>query len=130
MFRSPSFQRRREIWESNYGRDEGWFVELDGVCVAELVDCQFVDHFWDSYRIVPIANELDIHDELFQRSFWDNVDHLTYRNRKFGDTSRSAWPAATPLTNDGRVVMRGLYLEVKDPSWLDRWLIWWDKPTT
>lgn len=124
---SLAYQRRLEIWQSDFGRDEGWYVELEGVRVAELVDCQGQQMFWDAYRIVPLENELGIRDQLFQRAFWDNSQLLTFRNRKFGDIAESAWPAAKVFDEEGRVVMRSLYLSISAPTWFDGWVLWWLK---
>lgn len=128
MHFSDSYKRRLQIWQSNYGRDDGWYVELEGVRVAELVDCQFVDMFWDCYRIIPLENELNVNDELFQREFWDNFQKLIFRSRSLGDVADSAFPGATPLDQEGRLVMRGLYLHIDNPSWLDRLAMWWVGP--
>ena len=128
MLLSPSYQRRLRIWQTNYGRDEGWHVELEGVRVAELVDCQFADHFWDSYQIVPVANEWEDEKGLLKRMFWDDFKNLTFRNRTFEEVANAAWPSSNPLNEEGRVYMRALYLNIGHPSWLDRLMMKWHLP--
>ncbi|MBI1246673.1 hypothetical protein GC197_02370 [bacterium] len=117
------FHSRLLIWESNYGRDYGWYVEIDDQKIAELVDPEYVEMFWDAYRIVPIdcplANSCDFHSP----EFWDGFDEMTFRSKKFGVVV-SAFPAATPLSPGGRVLMRGLYLPIRGPGIVERAVMW------
>lgn len=120
MVFSPAYVRLQRIWQSDYGRDAGWSVEFRGVRVAVLLDCHSFDMFRDSYRIVPVENELGIQSELFSDAFWNRFEELTFRNLAFDDSASGAFPAAHRLDADGRLVMRGLYLKARSPNWLDR----------
>lgn len=117
------FHHRLLVWESNYGRNCGWYVEVDNQKIAELVEPEFVEMFWDAYRIVPIdcppANLVD----FYSSEFWDAFGKLTFRSKEFGVVV-SAFPAATPLSPDGRVLMRGLYLPIRDPDIVERAVLW------
>src|SRR5690242_10322255 len=44
-------QHRLRILETDFGRDAGWSVELDGRVIAVLTEPQFVDMFWESCAI-------------------------------------------------------------------------------
>ena len=125
MSLSEDYRKLLETWRSNYGREHGWYVEYDGVCVAELVDCEFYEMFWDAYRIVPVANTLRVEEaDLKAPEFWEEVDRFRYRNRFTGDVAEDAFAAADPLTETGQLVVRGLYVDVRSPNCVDRWINW------
>jgi hypothetical protein len=48
-------ERRLRIFETNYGREAGWYVEHAGRRVALLTAPRFEEMFWDSYRIEPLT---------------------------------------------------------------------------
>jgi hypothetical protein len=66
--------RRLQTIESNYGRDQGWFVEVAGKTVAVLTDCRFEDMFWDSYRVEPTASDPDVAAPVLSEEFWNRID--------------------------------------------------------
>src|SRR5689334_19706275 len=113
---SLAMLRGLRILESNYGRDFGWFVEVEGRAVAVLTDCQWADIFWDSYRV----DVLDDGDEFFTDAFWDRCDRLAFRNREFGDVASLAFPcghAGSMLKDTGRILVRRCYLDLRRYPW-------------
>lgn len=51
------FERPRKLATSNYGREYGWFIELNGKVVGELVYLDCAEMFWDWYRVVPSSED-------------------------------------------------------------------------
>jgi hypothetical protein len=122
-----AYKRRLRILETDYGREAGWFVELEGRAVAQLTEPRFEDMFWDSYRLEPLTGDAELRRQILTKPFWDDFSRLTFRSCEFGDAVPQAWPAGDVFTEDGRVKLRGLYLTVR-PSWLWPWewpIIWW-----
>ena len=50
-------ERRLRIFETDYGRQVGWFMEHHGRRVAELTEPRCEDMFWDSYRIDLLTDD-------------------------------------------------------------------------
>jgi hypothetical protein len=118
--RRPERERRRQIFETNYGRDDGWFVEHHGLRVAQLTDPREEDQFWFSYKIEPLTGELAEREELLNSpDRWLSCDFV-YRSRRFGDVAEGAFSAGQPVGEPGRVLMRGLYLAIDAPSFWER----------
>ena len=92
-------ERRLQVLESNYGRDWGWSVELQGRRIALLIDSRSEDMFWESYRIEPLTDDA----------------------RQIAGT---ALAAGEPFPESGRVLVRGLYLRGEPPSLWERFLLW------
>jgi hypothetical protein len=91
--------------KSNYGRLDGWYIELDGEVQGELVDYQFEDMFWDSYQVIPkddLSNEI-----LLRQALWYGCK-FKFRNKRTAQIVK-ALPGGSGVLN-GRVSMRGLYL--------------------
>src|SRR5262249_17946721 len=122
------FQRLR-IWETNYGRDTGWILELAGKPVAVLSECRSEDMFWDSYRIEPIAEDPSTQQMISSERFWTTSDwaRLTWRNRMFDVLPLAPFPAGTPMRQPGRLIVPGLYLPVPPPRTWDRVVLWFRK---
>ena len=97
-------------------------MEIDGEKIAELVEPNYVDMFWYSYRIIPIDNSVVGSDAVYDNGFWNCHGRLSFRNKEFGILV-TAFPAASPLLPDKRVVMRGLYIEAREPNMLENFLL-------
>ena len=80
-----------------------------------------MDMFWYAYEIVPLAANDSMRRALFTREFWDNAEKLgiEWRSSESG-VLVSAFPAMTPLTEDGRIAMRGLYVPAPPASFIKR----------
>ncbi len=112
-----SYGRRLRVWETNYGRDSGWVIERQGKPIAILTDCRWEEVFWDSYRIEIVADDPELRDKMLSKEFWAVAESegLTYRNRQFGDGAMFAFPSLSPFSEPGRLMMRGLYLDIGQP---------------
>jgi len=68
-----------ELKKSNWGRSFGWFIELNGEIIGELVDDKFDDMFWVRYTIVPYDG---FEEFLFNHQNWDE-SRFKYRNKHY-----------------------------------------------
>lgn len=117
---------RLRIFESNYGREGGWFVEREGQRIARLSQPKFEDMFWESYLLEPLSpNPEECDCMLHSPDFW--LSEFTYRSIAFGIVAEYALPALNPVRVPGRILMRGLYLLLEEPSAWERMLLWWRK---
>lgn len=102
-----SFQRIWRLLDSNYGRNHGWFIELDGRIVGELVNSGFAEMFWDEYDVVVYEGA---GDTLGDDDNWLQC-RFKYRNQYFNEYAEHAFPwGVQPVIRDGHVQMRALYL--------------------
>jgi hypothetical protein len=102
------FARSRFLVRSNFGRASGWTVELDGYCVGELTECQWVDMFWDSYAVTPVG-DVDP-PPILDDKYWSE-SKFVFRNRESGAIVTYAFCGGSPpYVKNGRVLMRRLYL--------------------
>jgi hypothetical protein len=115
------FRRAWQLLKSNYGRDFGWYVELDGTVVGELTDPQWAEMFWDSYAIKSVSPESD--SVLFDRSNWLHV-RFRFRNRVLSGSAPGAFSGGSRIV-EGRITMRGLYIR---PTRWEGWAIWFLDP--
>jgi hypothetical protein len=103
-----SLGRARDLLVSNYGRADGWFVELDDKRVAELTGVRSEDMFWDSYEVA--SNSHDDGSQIRDDALW-HACRFSFRNRRTGELVATAFCGGTaPFVRDGRVRIRGLYL--------------------
>jgi hypothetical protein len=116
---SIPFARKLDIIESDLGRRDGWFVEQNGERIAALVDVQFPEMFWDSYRVEILTTNPDQEAKMFTQDFWNSED-LVFRDREFGEIAEGAMPAvcaAQTMCDEGRIWMRWLRLPVTCEPW-------------
>ncbi|MBL8941956.1 MAG: hypothetical protein JNK45_02360 [Myxococcales bacterium] len=113
---------RLRTFESNYGREFGWFLEKDGEIVAALVEPRHEDQFWHSYKVEPVdAGSLPA--IIFDPEFW-HTGHLVFRNRETGEVVRGALAGGTiPTRERPRVTMRALYSHLR-PTLIERVTLW------
>jgi hypothetical protein len=120
-------ERLRTI-ETDYGRECGWYVEVDGRTVARLVDPKWEDMFWYSYCLKPLTEDSKERALLHSAEFWHSGKPV-YRNCQFNEIAPFAFAGGssveleTRLMETGRLWMRGLYLVVPHYPW--DWLILW-----
>jgi hypothetical protein len=120
------YNRRLRIWETNYGRDAGWFIERRGQIIAVLTDPRWEDMFWDSYRIDITTEDPELRPLLQTEAFWAKAESepLVWRNREFGEVAEFAFPALAPFPEPGRLMMRALYLSIAEPWPWDSLVLW------
>lgn len=123
----PGTERRLHIFETNYGREAGWYMEHNDRCIAVLTDIHPRDMFLDSYRVEPMMQNVEERMKLMTSpEFWQE-EEITFRNRRFGDIAPHAVALGHPDSNEGRVLMRGLYLHSGTPRLWEKMLLWWRK---
>lgn len=101
-------ERDRQLAESNFARNFGWFIEYENRIIGELEDCRPIEMFWDSYAVKPA--EPPLAQLLFDDNLWKQCK-LRFRNRVLEEYCDSAFCGGSPpFIRDGRISMRGLYL--------------------
>jgi len=127
------YVKRLQIWETNFGRDAGWIIERQGRPIAILSNPRYADMFWDSYDLDIVTEDAELRQRLASAEFWRGAEpqELVYRSRAFGDVVHPVLPA---FPEPGRLLTRGLYLRIGQPSpwdWVMLWLrrsVRYDKP--
>ncbi|MEZ4954773.1 MAG: hypothetical protein R2825_14495 [Saprospiraceae bacterium] len=95
--------------DSNFGRKDGWIIELNSKKIAELIDPIFEDMFWYSYEVKIIDSFY--HKDLFTTEFWEN-DELKFLSVSLNEYCKNT-PIINIIENDNhnkRVIVRGLYV--------------------
>jgi hypothetical protein len=112
-----TYRARLRIWETNYGRVNGWDLELDGRPIAIMDEPRSEDMFWDSYRVTPTTDDPTLAARLLTQEFWKSEDfaRIVFRNRVTGLVAEYAFPSMGPLVAPARVNMRALYLNIGHP---------------
>jgi hypothetical protein len=123
------YQRRLRIWETDYGRNAGWFIERRGEIIAVLTEPRWEDMFWDSYRIDITTEDSELRSLLQTEIFWTKPEgeQLVWRSREFGEVAEFAFPGGEPFPEPGRLIMRALYLRIGEPRPWDRLVLWFRK---
>ncbi|WP_254513562.1 hypothetical protein [Anatilimnocola floriformis] len=118
-----NYRDHLRIWESDYGRSDGWDVELDGKLVALLDEPQFEDMFWYSYRLSVTADDPTLKERMLTAEFWKGDDclRLVCRSRATGFVVEHPLPAPG-FNQSNRVLMRFLYISIRDPLPWD-WIV-------
>lgn len=126
--KTPELERRLRIFETNYGRDAGWFVERDDRRLALLSDPLSEDMFWESYAIDPLVEDPAERAALLASpELWLSCEFV-YRSRLFEDSVvDNAIAAGQPFPKPGRVSMRALYLDIGAPTAEELLLLEWRK---
>jgi len=68
MFKA--FKRRKRVKASNYGRKEGWYIELEGGRIGEIINPERIAEFWHQYELILFDKSLS--DAVENYEFWDN----------------------------------------------------------
>lgn len=62
--------RKKYLKKSDFGRINGWYVELGKERIAELVNPELRDQFWYAYDLLIYQNAKN--KDLRCQIFWDN----------------------------------------------------------
>jgi hypothetical protein len=125
VLRSPSERRWRvTLFETNYGRQAGWYVERGGRRVALLLDPRFEEMFWDSYRVQPLVDDPEERRRILSSREWWRQSELVFRNRQIDAVADTAFAGGRVFTDDGRVLMRGLHFGIGPPDCWERAVLW------
>lgn len=120
--RFPILERARLLVDSDYGREAGWDIELDGHVVGELSDPQWVDMFWYSYAVTEVSGSDGASSPIANDTLW-NECRFCFRSRATGEVALHAFPGGSPpFVHDGRVLIRALYLVPS--SRVESMLVW------
>lgn len=63
-------ERKKRIIDSNYGRKEGWYIELEGRRIGEIINPEHVAEFWHQYELILFDHSLSNAVENYE--FWEN----------------------------------------------------------
>ncbi len=112
-----ALHRARWLTRSNFGRNDGWFVELDGRVVGELDDPRWEDMFWYSYAVRRVGGP---GSPLDDDALWSEC-RFSFRSRTCGERVDGVLVGGTPpFVHSNRVLLRGLYLQPSSSSPLGR----------
>jgi hypothetical protein len=118
-------QRRIRLFQTNYGREAGWYVERDGRRLALLTDPRWEDMFWYSYAVEALTEDSVEKERIVSDETWWHDLVLVFRSREFDIVAPTAFTGLTVFTESGRVTMRALYLYIGSPNmWERAWLRW------
>ena len=116
----------RFLVDSDYGREAGWDIELDGRVVGQLSDPKWADMFWYSYAVTDVVADAPgsyrESSPIATEALWSEC-RFAFRSRGTGEVARHAFPGGRPpVVRGGRVLMRGLYLVPS--SRMESLLVW------
>lgn len=63
-------KRKRELHDSDFGRKDGWYVELNSIRIAELINPNHHEMFWVYYDLIILDSDLTC--EIQNEDFWLN----------------------------------------------------------
>jgi hypothetical protein len=127
---APDLRRwRLGVFQTNYGRAGGWYVERDGRQMALLTGPRFEEMFWVSYAVEPLIDDPVERERIGSDPSWWLPPGLEFRSREFGILAPNAFVALCVFSGPGRVLIRALYLHIGEPTTWERfWLRWVDPP--
>lgn len=109
MFNIFKSKREKALEASDYGKKDGWYVELDDKKIVQLTNVRYGEMFWDAYdfTILDISKSNEIKDQ----DFWVN-DKL-----KFYSIALKEYTDSEPIVrifkeddNEIQMMIRGLYI--------------------
>ena len=123
---APDLRRwRLRVFQTNYARGGGWYVERDDRQLALLTDPRFEEMFWDSYAVEPLTEDLAERERIGSDPSWWLQPGLVFRSREFGIVAQTAFVALCVFCRPGRVLIRALCLYIGPPTMWERfWLRW------
>lgn len=102
-------KRRKKLEQSDYGREEGWIIEVDAVKIAALIKPIYEDMFWYSYELVLINTLFKC--EIYEALFWERSD-LFFFSKALNEYCYNK-PIVNLMERERmeKVLIRGLYIE-------------------
>jgi hypothetical protein len=82
--------------------------------------------FWYWWKVEPLSDDPKERVEVLSPDFWqdDKLPATQFTNGEFGFPAAGFWGGVDGSGfEDGRLLMRGLYLGVP-AHWCDRWIVW------
>lgn len=105
-------QIRKLYHSSNFGRNQGWIVELNGKVVAKFfyVHVDYPSYF--TYKLKVIDKSLE--EKMMTTEFWDNYD-LKYLSKAL-NVYATTDPIVNPSNSHGEKYVNGRYLYCSLPK--------------
>tara|TARA_B110000046_G_scaffold59224_1_gene66481 strand:- start:1550 stop:1945 length:396 start_codon:yes stop_codon:yes gene_type:complete len=112
MFLSQYFKKqkdKKELKNSNFGRNYGWDIEYQGEVIGELTNWKFFDMYWCTYKIFAINASME--SILFDEKLWNDCK-FKFKNKKYGIYAKAPISSfiSGNLLNTKTIRMRMLYL--------------------
>ena len=122
---SLSYINKLKVWESDYGRQNGWIVEKNSKPVALLTDPEYVDMFWVSYQIELIDQSENLVSQMQTQDFWNEFHSKGFvlRNRTIPSFEKSDMVLVSMHESVGRVSFRSLHIHINSPTIFDGLLL-------
>lgn len=112
------------LWKSDCGRLDEWRVSLHDGPLARLSDGRQEDMFWYSYSLNEIDGPERSPFTIRDPSFWEaHMSKMQWTHLKTGLRAKCVFPGSVVFDSDRRILLRGLYIAVRAPSWIER-LVW------
>ncbi len=124
IFWSERYQRRLDLWETEYGRNTDWLLEYEGRVLARLTDSRCEEMFWYSYEMAISTEDEEWRQRLLDAEWWEQGPaEVTFYNPTFDASCNSAFAAG--LGEDGRPILRALSVKGPSPMPWDQLVLWW-----
>ena len=80
-----SWWARYKLWFNVYETGGSWFVERDSRTVALLTDPQYVDMFWDAWRLEPLVEDSSERAIIMSNGYWNDefLPRTVFRSREY-----------------------------------------------
>lgn len=126
---SYTLKERLEIWESNYGRSTGWFLEKSGQQIARLRYLETPDMFWDLYEVNITTNDLSLRQRMLTAEFWDHetYEDLGWRSAHFNFYTQFVLPVLVEVKSSNVITLQIRYLytqNISSPTYYEKALLW------
>jgi hypothetical protein len=113
---------RLAVFDTDWGREADWWVELDGRRLARLTHGGFVDMFWWGYRIDLTDFDDEARRLIEDRELWLRCK-FTFRSVPFGVVAEHPLCGGRGPDN-GYITMRGMAIPLDGPTWWERLVLW------
>ena len=124
-------RRRLRLFETEGGRNIGWYVERDGVRLAELSHSRWEDQNFYSYILKPLTGDSALNQQLLSNEFWyspggDCPPGVIFVNREFPELfTRPIYIPGLPFIEPGRLMIKGVDFDPLPRMPWDYLLHWW-----
>jgi len=100
-------EEEAELKKSNFGRDFGWFIELEDKVIGELVNNTYHEMFWVKYEIIAYEGYEEM---LFDFDKWAECKFKFRNKHYFQYVDAACAPFIEKEEKNYTIIMRGLYL--------------------
>ena len=119
-------EKNFRIWETDYGAECGWSIELGGKEIGSLSEPQPDETFHTSYKLDITTDDDDLAFRMETREFWEKAadQGVKWRNLGFDIVIDDAFPSINPFPTPGRLSMRGLRIPLREPKFFEKIMVW------